>query len=849
MIRRLCALAVLSLTAAAAWGYDNIKFLPNTNTLPALKPTAVAASEDRLYVLDEEQGKLGIYSEDGKPLAVVGSKGSGSEAFSSPKRLAVGPDGTVFVADTGNSRVQMLDPDGKFIGRFGTSGSGPGQLDSPEGVAVGQDGRVYVADTDNHRVQVFTREGVFLFGFGTKGSIPGTFNDPGAIHVDASDNLYVLDEGNDRIQKFDARTRFVKQYPLLGQDLALDAFGFLYMLEPKRGKVKEVNPEGSMLGEFGSVGAGPGQFKKPGGVAIASNGDVLVADTGNGRVSRIELATKTKTTLIPPNLAMKLFVAGPTSVYPYPAAALAASGDKVYAYLSKAGNFVALDVAGEERLRFGKKQGKGPKDPTVTKGTKGFAVREPFGIFVADTESDRMQVFTTTGGFASEFAVPTGMFGSGREGRLSEPTGVAVTEKGTIYVADTGNRRISVFSPEGAFLSAFSQIGPHELRKPVAVAFDEAGYLFVLDRELKKVFKCEPSGGYVAAWGEGGSGVEQFSDPVAMAFDGRTYLYVLDQGNPRVLVFDKDDSLFYFWDGTQWVAVGSGGSTTGCSTLQQAYDCGGGGARRAGRRGGCLRRRGGGDHHLQRPGLRAGGPGGGSRRRRVRPAALLFLQRPYRLFRGDLQDARGAADLGEGDARPLPCERSPLLVDALSHPDGRLLSHRPAALQQRRPDGNRSPGRGPRRDPVAPHQFPRRGPLPPLRPCRTDRAPDAADHRRRDRGGQHDRSPGRLLFRGVPDERDGGEGLGVHREDRRDGGDDRRDRQGVPPVGDRRCGIPLPAADRLGRESDGRCKQIYDRRKAGDPRRRHRRAGRGGADRPPDSGKEEARLPRRPAAP
>jgi hypothetical protein len=46
-----------------------------------------------------------------------------------------------------------------------------------------------------------------------------------------------------------------------------------------------------------------------------------------------------------------------------------------------------------------------------------------------------------------------------------------------------------------------------------------------------------------------------------------------------LLVFDKDESLFYFWDGSQWVAVGSGGSS-GCSTLQQAYDCGGAGAGR-----------------------------------------------------------------------------------------------------------------------------------------------------------------------------------------------------------------------------------------------------------------------------
>ena len=66
------------------------------------------------------------------------------------------------------------------------------------------------------------------------------------------------------------------------------------------------------------------------------------------------------------------------------------------------------------------------------------------------------------------------------------------------------------------------------------------------------------------------------------------------------------------------------------------------------------------------------------------------------------------------------------------------------------------------------------------------------------------------------------------------GGMTRRDRQGVPPDGDRRCGLPLPAADRRGGEGDGRREQIRHRRKAGDPRRRHRRADRGGADRTPD---------------
>lgn len=37
---------------------------------------------------------------------------------------------------------------------------------------------------------------------------------------------------------------------------------------------------------------------------------------------------------------------------------------------------------------------------------------------------------------------------------------------------------------------------------------------------------------------------------------------------------------FYYWNSTQWIQVGSGGGSTTCSTLQQAYDCGGSAAGR-----------------------------------------------------------------------------------------------------------------------------------------------------------------------------------------------------------------------------------------------------------------------------
>src|SRR5690554_4407150 len=49
-----------------------------------------------------------------------------------------------------------------------------------------------------------------------------------------------------------------------------------------------------------------------------------------------------------------------------------------------------------------------------------------------------------------------------------------------------------------------------------------------------------------------------------------------------LLVYNSAGSLekgFYYWDGTQWVMVGAGGSSE-CTTLDGAYNCGGAGAGR-----------------------------------------------------------------------------------------------------------------------------------------------------------------------------------------------------------------------------------------------------------------------------
>ncbi len=68
-------------------------------------------------------------------------------------------------------------------------------------------------------------------------------------------------------------------------------------------------------------------------------------------------------------------------------------------------------------------------------------------IFVTDTGNERVQVFSKDGTFLTAF----GGFGS-EPGKLLEPTGIVIGPDGHVWVADSGNARIQVFTIEGQFL-------------------------------------------------------------------------------------------------------------------------------------------------------------------------------------------------------------------------------------------------------------------------------------------------------------------------------------------------------------------------------------------------------------
>jgi NHL repeat-containing protein len=73
-------------------------------------------------------------------------------------------------------------------------------------------------------------------------------------------------------------------------------------------------------------------------------------------------------------------------------------------------------------------------------------------LYVADTFNSRVSVFTPSGSFLFSF----GQAGSGA-GSIDEPGDVAVDGAGNVFVADRGNNRVDVFSGTGEFLYAFGR--------------------------------------------------------------------------------------------------------------------------------------------------------------------------------------------------------------------------------------------------------------------------------------------------------------------------------------------------------------------------------------------------------
>jgi len=76
-------------------------------------------------------------------------------------------------------------------------------------------------------------------------------------------------------------------------------------------------------------------------------------------------------------------------------------------------------------------------------------------------------------------------------GSFNQPTGIAIDSDGFIYVADTGNHRIQVFTVFGEFITSFGEYGFGQLHRPTYISIDENDTIYVAEEDSNVINKFQ----------------------------------------------------------------------------------------------------------------------------------------------------------------------------------------------------------------------------------------------------------------------------------------------------------------------------------------------------------------------
>ena len=301
-------------------------------------------------------------------------------------------------------------------------------LNSPGGIAVAPTGDVYFADSNNHVIRridpqnnITTVVGNNALGSGFSGDFGGATSAqlaaPDGVAIAPDGDLIIADAYNDRIRRIDKQTSMIATVAGSGRN-GYDGDG-----QPATGAA----------------------LKSPGGVAVAQNGDIYIADTLNYRVRMIDHAT---------------------------------------------GFIHTVAGVGEAGSNAGSVGDGGPATSAYLNMPSDVAVGPNGDIYIADMHHQRVRridaatrIITTVAG--------NGRWGNSGDGgsavnaTLAGPAGIAVVgdsaDKVTLFIADFYNGRVRAVAPDG-IIRAVSSDGRDGLEAPTRIAYaPQGGWLYVAD--------------------------------------------------------------------------------------------------------------------------------------------------------------------------------------------------------------------------------------------------------------------------------------------------------------------------------------------------------------------------------
>ncbi len=270
------------------------------------------------------------YAGDGRPATTA--------SLYYPQGVGFDVLGNLYIADNNNDRVRRVDTNGIITtvagnGAFSSSGGGSFSSDGgaatnaglyrPNNVTFDAAGNMFIADIFNNRVRKVDTNGIITTvagktttqGFSGDGGAAtnAVFNYPADVAFDGRGNWFIADLFNHRVRKVDTNGIINtvagggSQTPGDGgaatnaalsvvQGVALDTTGNLYIADTGAGRVQKVDTNGIITTIAGGganlsangIMATNAQLYKPWGVALDAIGNIFFADEGYNLVRKVD---------------------------------------------------------------------------------------------------------------------------------------------------------------------------------------------------------------------------------------------------------------------------------------------------------------------------------------------------------------------------------------------------------------------------------------------------------------------------------------------------------------------------------------------------------------------------------
>ena len=462
-------------------------------------------------------------------------------------------------------------------------GIGAGQLDGPQGLVFNNAGDLLVADSEDNRVVEYTaRSSTSYSATGTVVTASGQLSDPAGLALDANGDLFVANTGANDVVEFlynsSSATYSSSGVVVAGLSLttkltdpvgvALDAKGDLFVAAAGNNNVEEFaygntgtySSVGTEVAGTGVSGSAANQLSAPHGLALDSNGDLFVVDTGNDRVMEYAYSSAT--------------------------ASYATTGTEVAGSLPNGSDFLAFDASRDLFVSYGSAGAGGVLEytynsaPGTYAGTgtavgsanntgtaNGLTFNSAGDLFVAEATNLVLELVSYAGsvGFS-----PLGTM-LGQQSVTNTGIGaIALDGAGNLFVSDdlsSGGGQSGVFEfSVNSSTGTYSATGSLVTNAPSpALAVDNNRDLFVAESSGVVEFPWDSASSSYPASGSavpGATGLSGLS-VTAMAFDGYNDLFVA-AGN-EVLEFAYSSA-----SGT-WAASGNVVATVTPGTLPAGY--------------------------------------------------------------------------------------------------------------------------------------------------------------------------------------------------------------------------------------------------------------------------------------